>query len=205
MAFLPARALNVGENEIARAFKCVGNMVEPISFVVPRKSDAFQADLFPPALSGTAALSAEQWLSGQSAQPKLIDLESRQESSSPVKTFLSSTPAPAVATPVRSSTAPTPTSTAPSSQSAGATPRVFDRSPAATRPVSVVTSSLPPLASPSPSTPAVINGSSSRSSDEEISRLRSENEELRLELAKRDNLLRSLELKLEKVRAAMSI
>lgn len=37
MAFLPPRALNVAENEIARAFKCVGSTVEPISFVVPRK------------------------------------------------------------------------------------------------------------------------------------------------------------------------
>lgn len=37
MCFLPPRALNVDENEIARAFKCVGTMVEPISFIVPRK------------------------------------------------------------------------------------------------------------------------------------------------------------------------
>ena len=37
MTFLPPRALNVAENEIARAFKCVGTTVEPISFVVPRK------------------------------------------------------------------------------------------------------------------------------------------------------------------------
>jgi hypothetical protein len=37
MCLLPSRALNVSENEIARAFKCVGAMVQPISFVVPRK------------------------------------------------------------------------------------------------------------------------------------------------------------------------
>lgn len=37
MCFLPSRAVNVAENEIARAFKAVGSMIEPISFIVPRK------------------------------------------------------------------------------------------------------------------------------------------------------------------------
>lgn len=37
MCFLPTRALNTHEHEIARAFKCTGNTVEPISFIVPRK------------------------------------------------------------------------------------------------------------------------------------------------------------------------
>lgn len=37
MAFLPRRALNVGECEIARAYKVAGTNIEPIAFVVPRK------------------------------------------------------------------------------------------------------------------------------------------------------------------------
>lgn len=37
MCFLPRRALNVSECEIARAYKVAGTMIEPISFVVPRK------------------------------------------------------------------------------------------------------------------------------------------------------------------------
>ncbi|KAF9517132.1 hypothetical protein BS47DRAFT_1375794 [Hydnum rufescens UP504] len=37
IAFLPRRALNVGECEIARAYKVAGTTVEPIAFVVPRK------------------------------------------------------------------------------------------------------------------------------------------------------------------------
>ena len=37
MAFLPRRALNVAECEIARAYKVHGNSIEPIPFRVPRK------------------------------------------------------------------------------------------------------------------------------------------------------------------------
>ena len=37
MCFLPRRALNVAECEIARAYKVSGTLVEPIGFVVPRK------------------------------------------------------------------------------------------------------------------------------------------------------------------------
>jgi len=37
MCFLPRRALNVSDCEIARAFKVYGTSIEPISFVVPRK------------------------------------------------------------------------------------------------------------------------------------------------------------------------
>lgn len=37
VAFMPKRALNVNECEIARAYKLTTNMIEPISFKVPRK------------------------------------------------------------------------------------------------------------------------------------------------------------------------
>lgn len=37
MCFLPRRALNVAECEIARAYKLSANSVEPIAFIVPRK------------------------------------------------------------------------------------------------------------------------------------------------------------------------
>ena len=37
MCFLPRRALNVAECEIARAYKISGSFVEPIAFIVPRK------------------------------------------------------------------------------------------------------------------------------------------------------------------------
>ena len=37
IGFLPRRALNIAECEIARAFKVAGSAIEPIAFIVPRK------------------------------------------------------------------------------------------------------------------------------------------------------------------------
>jgi coronin-1B/1C/6 len=37
MCFLPRRALNVSDCEIARAYKLHSNLIEPIAFIVPRK------------------------------------------------------------------------------------------------------------------------------------------------------------------------
>jgi len=42
---------------------------------VPRKSDAFQEDLFPPTISGEAALTADEFWSGKTANPNKISLE----------------------------------------------------------------------------------------------------------------------------------
>jgi coronin-1B/1C/6 len=74
MGFLPKRALNIGECEIARALKLHTNKVEPISFRVPRKSDAFADDIFPDTFSGEPALTPAQWLGGDNAEPVLRSL-----------------------------------------------------------------------------------------------------------------------------------
>ncbi|KAF9122645.1 Coronin-like protein crn1 [Mortierella sp. 14UC] len=75
LGFLPKRALNVNDCEIARAFKVSNGIVEPISFTVPRKSDSFQGDLFPDCIGDEAALTADAWFGGETADPKLISLE----------------------------------------------------------------------------------------------------------------------------------
>ncbi|KAI8357802.1 hypothetical protein BD560DRAFT_406147 [Blakeslea trispora] len=75
MAFLPKRALQVNECEVARAYKVGTTLIEPISFTVPRKSDAFQADIFPPCISDEPSLTADEWFEGKDANPKLINLE----------------------------------------------------------------------------------------------------------------------------------
>ncbi|KAF9573321.1 Coronin-like protein crn1 [Mortierella alpina] len=75
LAFMPKRALNVNDCEIARAYKVSNGMVEPISFTVPRKSDSFQADLFPDCVGDEASLTADAWFGGETASPKLISLE----------------------------------------------------------------------------------------------------------------------------------
>lgn len=74
IGFIPKRALNVAECEIARALKLSTNKMEPISFRVPRKSDIFQEDLFPDTYAGEPALSADEWASGQNAEPVIRSL-----------------------------------------------------------------------------------------------------------------------------------
>ncbi|ORZ08355.1 hypothetical protein BCR42DRAFT_144034 [Absidia repens] len=75
MAFMPKRAVNVSECEVARAYKVGTTLIEPISFTVPRKSDAFQSDIFPPAISDEPALTADEWFGGKDANPNTMDLE----------------------------------------------------------------------------------------------------------------------------------
>ena len=75
MNFLPKRACDVSKCEVARALKVDPTSVEPISFTVPRKSDLFQDDIFPPAYAGEAVLTKEQWLGGEDADPKRVSLE----------------------------------------------------------------------------------------------------------------------------------
>ncbi|KAM0754761.1 DUF1900-domain-containing protein [Meredithblackwellia eburnea MCA 4105] len=206
MSFLPARSLNVSECEIARAFKCVGSMVEPISFIVPRKSDAFQSDIYPPALSDKAALTAEQWIGGKTAQPILVDLESGSHSaSSPVaaKAYTPATPAPAPA-PAAPSPAPTPVATptvsAPKSEPEPVAPKAVESPTPTPAPVAEV-----PIAPSTPTPPpgaAAANGNTTKL-EEEIAALKKENEKLKDDVAERDTLIRELEIRLEKVKSAM--
>lgn len=44
IGFIPRRSLEVNQNEIARAYKLANGNVEPLSFIVPRKAEAFQAE-----------------------------------------------------------------------------------------------------------------------------------------------------------------
>lgn len=74
MGYLPKRGVDVSTCEIARLYKATPGMVEPISFQVPRKSDMFQDDLFPDTASGEPSLTADEWVSGSNAEPKLMSL-----------------------------------------------------------------------------------------------------------------------------------
>ncbi|ODN75592.1 hypothetical protein L202_06711 [Cryptococcus amylolentus CBS 6039] len=75
MTLIPRRALDTNENEIARAYKLAGGCVEPLSFIVPRKADSFQADIYPEANSIEAAQSAADFFAGKTSRPKVVDLE----------------------------------------------------------------------------------------------------------------------------------
>jgi coronin-1B/1C/6 len=73
-----ANACQVHENEVARAFKtCNDSYVEPISFIVPRRSEDFQTDIYPPTVGTKPAMSAGDWFDGKTAIPPRISLKGR--------------------------------------------------------------------------------------------------------------------------------
>lgn len=77
MCMIPKRGLNVMKCETARLLKLTSSSIEPLSFVVPRKSDAFQDDLFPPCASGTPAHTADEWQAGSDKAPLTMDMRPR--------------------------------------------------------------------------------------------------------------------------------
>ena len=77
VAFLPKRSVNTHENEVMRAFKTVNDSyIEPISFIVPRRSETFQEDIYPPAIGLKPAASSSAWFEGNTSLPPKIDLAS---------------------------------------------------------------------------------------------------------------------------------
>lgn len=116
IAFVPKRGVNTHENEVMRAYKTVNDaLIEPISFIVPRRAEVFQNDIYPPATGTKPSMSSEEWFSGkEAALPPKISLESLYEGETPIEipaekapsaAQVKSTPAPGS---VSSSSAPTP-------------------------------------------------------------------------------------------------
>lgn len=75
MCFVPKRGLDVMQCETARILKVTNNDgIHPLSWTVPRKSDAFQDDIFPDCPSAIPAHSSDEWLAGSSKLPKTMSL-----------------------------------------------------------------------------------------------------------------------------------
>lgn len=75
MAFVPKRSVNVMGCEIARLLKLTSNTVEPLSFIIPRKSEMFQADIFPDCYAGVPATTADEFFAGAAKPPPLMSLD----------------------------------------------------------------------------------------------------------------------------------
>lgn len=69
MCLLPKRACNVMACETAKFLKLTSNHVLPLRFIVPRKSDAFQEDIYPDSFSGVPSHSADEWVAGSDKAP----------------------------------------------------------------------------------------------------------------------------------------
>lgn len=77
VAFVPKRGVNMHENEVMRGYKTVNDSyIEPISFIVPRRAESFQEDIYPPTVGLKPAISAAEWFDGAEGLPPKISLES---------------------------------------------------------------------------------------------------------------------------------
>jgi WD40 repeat protein len=74
MGWTPKKVLDLQSCEIARLLKVTGSAIEPVSFFVPRKSDIFQDDLYPPTFSGEPTLTSRKWIDGGKGEPKTMAL-----------------------------------------------------------------------------------------------------------------------------------
>jgi coronin-1B/1C/6 len=60
-----------------RAYKTVNDSyIEPISFIVPRRAETFQEDIYPPTVGLKPAMSSAEWFDGAEGLPPKISLES---------------------------------------------------------------------------------------------------------------------------------
>lgn len=87
---MPRRAVDTSKKEVAHILKLTNNgTVEPLSFIVPRKSDLFQEDLFPPCQAGKPAHNAESFFSGKNKKPILMSMnpKDRKQEAGSSKTF----------------------------------------------------------------------------------------------------------------------
>ncbi|XP_058266701.1 coronin-2B isoform X2 [Hemibagrus wyckioides] len=76
LGVMPKRGLNTVQCEVFRFYRLVTvkDLVEPLSFIVPRKSEDFQEDIYPMTASNEAAMTAQEWLMGQNKGPLLMCL-----------------------------------------------------------------------------------------------------------------------------------
>lgn len=74
---MPKRGLDVTKNEIYRFYKlhATGGICEPISMIVPRKSEVFQEDIYPDTISGIPSLSCDEWIAGETREPILVSMK----------------------------------------------------------------------------------------------------------------------------------
>jgi coronin-1B/1C/6 len=84
IAFLPKRGINLHENEIMRAYKTVNDsLIEPVHFIVPRRAEIFQEDIYPPTTGLKPGVSGAEWFEGKTAAPPKISLESVYDGKEP--------------------------------------------------------------------------------------------------------------------------
>ncbi|XP_016116016.1 coronin-2B isoform X2 [Sinocyclocheilus grahami] len=76
LGVMPKRGLNTSACEIFRFYRLVAvrDLLEPLSFCVPRKSEGFHEDIYPLTAANEPAMTADEWLMGQNKGPLLMSL-----------------------------------------------------------------------------------------------------------------------------------
>jgi coronin-1B/1C/6 len=85
VAMLPKRVVNTADCEVTRMLKLTTSTVEPIRFVIPRKSELFQADLFPDCRAPKAAVKADDFFGGKNGAPVLMSLDPKHRTDAPAQ------------------------------------------------------------------------------------------------------------------------
>lgn len=77
MGIMPKRGLNVTACEVFRFYKLVTikGLIEPVSMIVPRRSDSYQDDIYPLTAGAQPAMTAQEWLNGFNKDPILVSLK----------------------------------------------------------------------------------------------------------------------------------
>ncbi|XP_045480101.1 coronin-2B-like isoform X2 [Harmonia axyridis] len=77
LGVMPKRGLNTSICEIFRFYKlhATKGICEPISMIVPRKSDQFHDDIYPHTASSKPALTAHEWIRGCNSMPILVSMK----------------------------------------------------------------------------------------------------------------------------------
>lgn len=194
LTFIGRRFLNTDENEIAKAYKVTGNVIQPVSFLVPRKAENFQTDIFPPAPSAEPALTASEFFAGKRAPRNLVNLETGKGLSG------GSVPDKSAAAPVKQAE-PAPVRAA-SPVKPAPVRAASPVKPAPVRAASPVKPASPVKAAAQPVTPKLeptaTNGSSGAG---DVDALRRQIESLRTAVEERDTKIRQLELENETLKA----
>jgi coronin-1B/1C/6 len=78
IGMLPKRGCDVSTCEITRFYRLNNNgFCQVIPFVVPRKSELFQEDLYPDTVSDVPAITADEWWLGANADPIMVPMNER--------------------------------------------------------------------------------------------------------------------------------
>lgn len=79
MKFLPKLMCNWQKCVIAKSLMVYRDWINPVEFIVPRKSQLFAEHLYPDAYAGVASLTGSDWLGGQNKAPILKSMDPKKQ------------------------------------------------------------------------------------------------------------------------------